>query len=431
MLASPDRHRGAELAALDDAAVMVHVASRVTEEVFSFLGPATAALKHQGVTPVLVALDDMAVRTWLKRFDPSVRLVLVHAGPEPLGNFVRLRSATLDVLQRYRRIEGIHLHGVIPHLLGIQAARKLGVRAPMYFSPHASRLLSVSSISRRALSWATDLQARLTPTRPIVSHRVDVDRLSGWHDSAIDLIESPVLSLFLNTPRRPSEAAVIVGGGLPIGYDEALAMFARFAVLLRDTSHQPMFYWIGAASQAQLNVLASVNAQIVPRDNEPLRARLLSQAWIYVAGGHGRGVPVGVTEAMAAGVPCVVADTPSHSEMVRHELSGFIFRTEDEALGAIAQLLDSPNLRDAVGRAARSEAMVRFDGEVFRTRLLEAYRRVPQAEPAVPKLVADPRLPSLTSANNSDTGAWAAAPFHGADYRPTERVGPPRDADAG
>lgn len=370
-------------AMLDDGPVMVHVASHVTEEVFSFLGPATAALKSQGITPMLVTLDDPAARVWLERFDPAVQLVLVAPSWQPLGDQVRLRAAAIGAVRQCRRLEGVHFHGFIPRVLGTSVIKALGPRTPVYFSPHGSRLLGSLSLGGRVVLRFSGWRSGAAQ-RTIASHKVDQQRLSAVVDARVNLIESPVPRVFLEIERHEAAAPIIIGGSQTADDGEAVEMFTRFAVLLRDAAREAAFCWIGPVSAAQRKLLGTVNAQIVSRDDERERAQWLARAWIYLASGGGRGVPVGLTEAMAVGVPCVVADTPFHREIVESRDNGFVFGSEDEALQLIAELLDSAPLRGAVGQAARAEAARWFGDETFRQRLMQVYGRSPASPQGAP-----------------------------------------------
>jgi glycosyltransferase involved in cell wall biosynthesis len=58
---------------------------------------------------------------------------------------------------------------------------------------------------------------------------------------------------------------------------------------------------------------------------------------------------------MACGIPVVITDVAANSEWVEHGKQGFLVRTRDaQMLGEkIARLLESPDLRTRLGRAAR------------------------------------------------------------------------------
>ena len=386
--------------------VMVHVVSRVTEEVFSFLGPAIAALNSHGVAQLVVALDEPSTRRWLQRLDAQVQVRLVPTRGRLVGDLLRLRRVTIDMLRTQQELEGIHLHGLIPCAIGASVAATLGIRVPLYFSPHGSRLLGPARLLGKAVLWVSRRHGGAAIRSPIASHMFDLQRLERVVDSRVSLIESPVQRLFREVERRESIAPTIVGGG-PNPADDAIAMFIQLVVLMRDTAAQPQFCWMGPVKADQAARLRSAGVRLVDRDDEADRARLLSEAWIYLAPAGGRGVPVGLTEAMAAGVACVAADTPYHHEVVGNRVSGFLYQTQAEAVQLIAALLDSPQQRCSAGQAARAEAARRFDDAAFSRRLLEAYEQAGQ--PAAAQVSRSTASRSAEGSGNAGTSATDAA----------------------
>jgi hypothetical protein len=78
--------------------------------------------------------------------------------------------------------------------------------------------------------------------------------------------------------------------------------------------------------------------------------------------GHSRSASdVNVQEAMAAGLPVVLLPSRGCPDMVLHEVSGLVVHSEDEMVSALRRLYDEPDLRDRLGRNARSYA-ARFFG---------------------------------------------------------------------
>ena len=77
-------------------------------------------------------------------------------------------------------------------------------------------------------------------------------------------------------------------------------------------------------------------------------------------------MPLSLLEAMAAGLPAVATDVGDVATMLATENRPFVVPREDAALaGALAALLDSPELRRAVGAANRAKAERDFDQEVM------------------------------------------------------------------
>lgn len=97
------------------------------------------------------------------------------------------------------------------------------------------------------------------------------------------------------------------------------------------------------------------------------------------------GIPPGLLEAMAMGLPVIAARTPAAEECVTHASSGWLVASGDAAqlFEAIQRLLVEPRLGESLGKKARETALERFDSDTnLQTlqRLLEdASRRAARA----------------------------------------------------
>jgi phosphatidylinositol alpha 1,6-mannosyltransferase len=79
-----------------------------------------------------------------------------------------------------------------------------------------------------------------------------------------------------------------------------------------------------------------------------------------------------VLEAMASGLPVVVADSMGPKELVRRDDTGFIAHTDEDFARAIDVFVEQPGRRQAMGRAARGFAETRSWDSIF-TQLLRYY----------------------------------------------------------
>jgi glycosyltransferase involved in cell wall biosynthesis len=362
--------------AAPDSPVMLHLATRVTCEVFSFLGPATAALAEQGMRQSVIVLDDDPTRAMLERFDRAVELHRIPRSSFPLADLWRLRKELIRVVHARQSLAGIHLHGVLPYLLGASVPRSLGRDIPVCFSPHASKVLARLRPASRLLAWLLRRSVGRTREHAIASLTTDATRLKTVTGIQADVVESPVPRHFFSSTRHESRRPLIVGGGRVPSGAEALDTFVQFAVLLGHTNADPEFVWLGDADNEQRLRLQAAKVRWVPFEDDAQRAQVLSNAWVYVAPRGGRGVPVGLTEALASGVPCVAADTLFHRDVVVDGTTGLFYRRTDEALEKVARLIESPALRQELGHAARAHALQRFQTTGFRGRLLCAYRHL-------------------------------------------------------
>jgi glycosyltransferase involved in cell wall biosynthesis len=90
------------------------------------------------------------------------------------------------------------------------------------------------------------------------------------------------------------------------------------------------------------------------------------------------GLPKGLIEAAASGLPLITTDAPGCREVVTHERDGLLVPVKDwqNLAQAIARLQDDPMLRRRLGSAARAKALRLFDEETIIDRTLDVYREL-------------------------------------------------------
>lgn len=348
---------------------VVHVVGNATNEVFSFLGPATATLARRGVEQVVVMIDEPHTRSYLSSLHESVELVLVP----PVRNPIRQRRALLNACRSTlaaRSLHAVHLHGVVPGLVSGDIVRAAGVRVPIYYSPHGSRPFASFRALGALARW--HFKPPLPPSRSdaIVNVRHEAPAFDDF--KSVQLVENPVGDVFFTIPRREVAHPLIVAGGRGhrVGGAEHLA---QLAVLLNGADLCISFNWIGPVDEGSRMRLKAANVGLLAAASDADWAAHLSAGWIYVAPGSSRGFAFLLAEAMAAGIPCVALDCPRHSELIRDGETGFLCKLERDMIGCIATLVDSPLLRTRIGQAGRAEARRRFGEDKFSARLLSAY----------------------------------------------------------
>lgn len=100
----------------------------------------------------------------------------------------------------------------------------------------------------------------------------------------------------------------------------------------------------------------------------------LHAADVFISSSLSEGLPNGVMEAMACGLPCVLSDIPPHRELLEREpASGELFALGDVAMlaDALCRILEN---KDAAGIAARENAVDWFSAEVMAGNYLKLYR---------------------------------------------------------
>jgi glycosyltransferase involved in cell wall biosynthesis len=347
---------------------VLHVVGSVTDEVFSFLGPATDVIARSGAHQSIVMIDDQRYRHHVPRLHGAANVVLTPKLRNPIRQWQALRKACQAQLS-IGPPAAVHMHGLMPCLACAWLIRSLAGTAAVYFSPHASRILSLLPQSAALLKWIVRTQQRRA-SGAIVNMQDETRVLDNWLST--ELVESPVDDIYFDQPRREAPHPLVVTGGSHQSARSA-ELFEQFAVLLGSQDMRIGFRWIGATDPAAQARLTAAKVEVCDIDGDADCASHLASGWVYVASGATRGFPLFLVQAMAAGLACVVFDCPQHQGVIRHGQNGFVCDSEREMIEHIAMLIDSPALRERVGAAARASARVRFGGSRFHAKLLSAY----------------------------------------------------------
>lgn len=173
-------------------------------------------------------------------------------------------------------------------------------------------------------------------------------------------------------------------------WDKGLAEFVEAARILRAEGRRIEFMLAGNPDPGNP---AAVPEEIV---REWARAGLLT--WVghvddmpalfatidaVALPSYREGLPKGLIEAAACGLPLVTTDVPGCREVVTDEVDGLLVPVRDaKALArAIARLDSDPLLRRRLGAAARAKALARFDERIVIERTVAVYEELLAAHP--------------------------------------------------
>jgi glycosyltransferase involved in cell wall biosynthesis len=349
---------------------VLHVVGPVTDEVFSFLGPATHALARTGREQAIVMIDEPRCRQHVPRLHESAELVLVPRLRNPLKQWRAMRLACRAAMAA-APLHAVHLHGLLPGLVGAVSVQGAKSRAPVFFSPHGSRTIGAL---RGLGAWALIAFRSLLPTTARRAAIVNVPQetriFERWQSA--ELIESPVGDVFFAVPRNEARHPLIVTGGRAQGARNA-ELLAQLAVLLSGEALRISFNWIGAVDAVSHQRLNAAGVGVFDAVSDAECASRLATGWVYLAPGGTRGFPLFLVEAMAAGLPCVAMDCVQHRTLIDDGATGFLCTSEQQMMARIASLVDDAALRQRLGAAARERAGQRFSETRFSAQLLAAY----------------------------------------------------------
>mgnify|MGYP002725586730 CR=1 FL=1 len=182
----------------------------------------------------------------------------------------------------------------------------------------------------------------------------------------------------------PAEPVVVMFPARILG-DKGVHEFVHAARTLREAGSGARFVLVGRRDPANPTDVAE--AAIKAWEAEGLvewwgfrsdMPGVLRQAHIICMPSYREGLPRGLIEAAACGLPIVTADVPGCREVVAHGESGILVPVRDgrATAAAIGKLLDDPALRRSMGRAARQLALDEFTVEAFVADTMATYDAV-------------------------------------------------------
>ena len=208
------------------------------------------------------------------------------------------------------------------------------------------------------------------------------ERLSGIARGKIHDIENPISSACFDVERRETGLTVF-SAAVICRRKNTLALVEAFAQLVKDGADarlrlagpvtEPAYGALLDRRISELGLgsridrLGSIDAAAVRRE--------LAGASVFALVSLEENAPLGIEEAMAAGVPVVASNRCGMPYMVQHGETGYLVdpvQVEDIARRLTA-LLDDARLRRMMGDASRAVARARFHPDVVARRTRDVY----------------------------------------------------------
>jgi glycosyltransferase involved in cell wall biosynthesis len=266
----------------------------------------------------------------------------------------------------------VHMHAAGPGLLERALLAALPRRAVRLFTPHAMALLNPRRPLTRAVHRVVERLGGMLPIAPVGRGVGEAQALArAWRRPAF-VLEHPIDDCFFAVEAQPVAPPVIVCVGRAADHN-APELFAQLALRFEIDELPARFVWIGDGDASQEARLRAAGVQVIGHLASADVATMLASATVYLQTSVWEGMPMSLMSAMAAGLPCVVADVTSHRDVVVHGRTGFIVRDLDDFDRHVRWLLDERELRRRLGEAARRECRQRFAGERFRAALQHLY----------------------------------------------------------
>ncbi len=285
--------------------------------------------------------------------------------------FQEIRKARPDV---------IHLHSSKAAALGRIVASAMGLGSRTVYSPHGFSFLK-QDISRRTARFYLAVERLLHAIGGNIvacsrSERQYAHRLLG-HTRRIGMVENAIDTTELVARKMPSEdrTTIICTSGR-VTYQKAPWRFSKLAQLIageKGFETQRKFIWFGDGDANSVN--AWIDRGVVELTGWVKTSELhhrLSGCDLFVLPSLWEGMPIGLIEAQALGLPAIGSRIVGNRDVIQHGVTGFLANSDDELAMYVKQLVDDPPLRKHMGLAARERALARFSSD----RLFRSYVRI-------------------------------------------------------
>jgi hypothetical protein len=344
---------------------VLHVTALGDRQALETLSHAARVVDRLGADQSLIALDEGAGAHVAS--PPALAAETRTLGCVGFSIFGKVRALQMEFArQSEENLYAVHLHGISACCLGAQALAGSRLQSRVVYSPHLA-----------APRWSAPLlgrfwQSRLVATRhsAVTASPVEAQTLSKLLNRSTEVLPYPVAEVYFGAPRLEAARPQVLTDGLG---REAADVVSRLSVLLNGREARVPIAWLGRPHPGVRTQLAASGVDALEVEHDVARARALSRASVFVHISSGAGLPIAVAQAMAAGVPCLVSDTPPHRALIDHGETGFVCTSERDLLEYAVLLLRNPQERRLVGEAARSEAARRFKWRHFERALLRAY----------------------------------------------------------
>jgi glycosyltransferase involved in cell wall biosynthesis len=272
------------------------------------------------------------------------------------------------------RPDVVHLHSSFAGFLGRISTAFLSSRTRYFYSPHCISFMRADvpmalKLAFAGLEWLASWK-KCTYVGCSMSECDAVRRYLGKRvvllENAVDI--SDLSSSGMAMEQRPM-LRVVTAGGLRRQKDPL-----KFAAIARRFDRDSVeFVWLGDGDDSFKQALRDAAVTVtgwLPRADVIAQ---IGKADLYLSTSAWEGMPVSVIEAMAVGTPVLATRCSGNTDVIRHDETGWLFDTENEASGLIERICIDAALRRRIAQAAQKEAGLRFSEDRFYTAVRELY----------------------------------------------------------
>jgi glycosyltransferase involved in cell wall biosynthesis len=266
-------------------------------------------------------------------------------------------------LLRRREWDVVHLHSSIAGVIG----RSIPTGVPLVYSPHGYAFLrrDVSPLSARLYRYAERRLRHRAVTLCVSSAELAVAERALGADAHVipNVLPRRDIEALERTPVQDRKVVVNIGRWGP---QKAPERFTRAAMRYHDRAD---FRWIGLGesdAHSRWTVTGWLNQAGVWKE--------LASADIIYFTSRWEGMPVGLMQAQAAGVPAIAMECVGVRDVIMDGVTGYVLEDEETAQDYLCRLLNDENELEQLRRAAIARRL-RFADDAYGEDLILFYAR--------------------------------------------------------
>lgn len=309
-------------------------------------------------------------------------------------NPAREMAAIFELISIYRRARPdiVHHVGLKPVIYGTFAALLTGVPAVVNAMGGLGYIFASRQLLARAFRGPVRMLLRLVLNRERVrvvlqtAHDRDVLVRLGIRKCAIVVIRSAGVDLAEFRPAPELHEPLVVLLACRLLWDKGVGDFVQAARLLRAKGLSARFVLVGGPDPENPSSIPHVQIECWQKDGDvewwgrkdEMPAVFAQSHVVCLPTTYGEGVPKVLLEAAACERPIIATDLPGCREIVRHGENGLIVpaRSPEALAEAIRVLLESPDVRQRMGRKGRQIVEAEFSVERVAAETLAVYQEL-------------------------------------------------------
>lgn len=345
---------------------IVHVIEPMEHGVFVWVVDMANRLVADGYqVTVLHSIRPLTPKNWRSLFDPRVELIHVQMSREiaPIVD----GKALINLVKHIRRLKPdvIHTHSSKSGFLARAAGFLLRKNNRLLYTSHAIHYPLIKKPVKRMIYKVLEHIGYWLGGTIVACGKEEYEILLKeiTYGNSKRLIRiSNGIDIEQLTPKDYSKKneKIKVGVTGRISMQKDPKVFADIATKLNAKRDDVEFIWVGGGEKEDVEMLESAGVKVTGMLDRSEALKLVPTLDIFFQTSAYEGLSLALLEAQASGIPAVVTKIPGNDEVVQHEKTGFVGRTEDELIKGLEVLLDSEEKRIKMGNSAKQYTKENF-----------------------------------------------------------------------